>query len=86
METQSSWEAHAARLNLNTKHAEDLTSAVSHTSTRREKRHGDRPKGRKTPAAGRRDGWVKEVVCVHNEQHPLFISVQNLVDVEMELV
>lgn len=81
---------HTAQLNLSTKHAEDLTSAASQTSTLREKRHSDRPKRRKTPAAGSRDGWVKEVVGLHNEQRPQLllsvISFKKLVDVEMEVV
>lgn len=82
--------AHTDQLNLSTKHAEDLTSAAFQTSTLREKRHSDRPKGRKTPAAGRRDGWVKEVVGLHNEQCPQLplpaITLKRLVDVEMKLV
>lgn len=81
---------HTAQPNLSTKHTEDLTSAASQTSTLREKRHSDRPKGRKTPAAGSWDGWVQEVVGLHNEQCPQLplsvICLKWLVNVEMELV
>lgn len=81
---------HTAQLNLSTKQAEDLTSAASQTSRLREKRHSDRPKGRKTPVAGSRDGWVKEVVGLHNEQCPQLplsvISLKRPMEVEMELV
>ncbi|XP_026770573.1 spermatogenesis-associated protein 16 [Pangasianodon hypophthalmus] len=77
-------------LNLSTKHTEDLTSAASQISTLKEKRHSDRPKGRKKPVAGSRDGWVKEVVGLQNEQRPQLplslISLKRLVDIEMELV
>lgn len=61
---------HTAQLNLSTKRAEDLTSAAFQTSRLREVRHSDRPKRRKTPAAGSRDNWVRKVVGLHNEQCP----------------